>query len=92
MKDRKICNATGCGVCVNCNGIPPVADGLNYGDVCRKTVQSIMDEIGEYANMHELAKSLGAEYIYQDDEAQVDAIELVGKIFDIFAGSDKKND
>lgn len=41
----KICNRTGCGVCVNCNGVPPIIDGYNYGDICRKTAQSIMDEI-----------------------------------------------
>ena len=81
----KICNRTGCGVCVNCNGVPPIIDGYNYGDICRKTAQSIMDEIEEYANAHKLAKDIGAEYIWQDDEAQVDAIELVGKIFNLFA-------
>lgn len=81
----KICNATGVGICVNCNGIPPVTKGYNHGDVCRKTAQKIMDEIGEYAEKHDSAKSIGSEYIWQDDEAQVDAIELVGKIFDLFA-------
>lgn len=81
----KICNRTGNGVCVNCNGTPPTFQGYSFGDICRKTAQKIMDEIGEYANTHVAAKSIGAEYIWQDDEAQVDAIELVGKIFDIFA-------
>ena len=81
----KICNATGNGICVNCNGTPPVVDGYDHGDVCRKTAQKIMDEIEEYANTHDLAKSVGAEYIWQNDKAQVDAIELVGKIFDLFA-------
>lgn len=45
----------------------------------------IMNLIEEYAEKHDLAKSVGAEYIWQDDEAQVDAIELVGNIFDLFA-------
>ena len=80
----KICNASGVGICVNCNGIPPATDGYNYGDVCRKTTQKIMDEIEIYAEKHDSAKSIGSEYIWQDDEAQVDAIELVGKIFDLF--------
>lgn len=81
----KVCNATGVSICVNCDGTPPVVKGYNYGDICRKTAQKIMDEIEEYANVHDSAKSIGAEYIWQNDKAQVDAIELVGKIFDLFA-------
>ena len=46
---------------------------------------AILTLIDRYAEKHKSAKSVGAEYIWQDDEAQVDAIELVGKIFDIFA-------
>lgn len=38
----KICNASGCGVCVNCNGTPPTTNGYSHGDICRKTVQNIM--------------------------------------------------
>lgn len=45
----------------------------------------ILSLIDKYAKKHDLAKRVGAEYIWQDDEAQVDAIELVGKIFDLFA-------
>lgn len=41
----KICNASGCGVCVNCNGIPPTTNGYSHGDICRKTVQNIMNYI-----------------------------------------------
>lgn len=47
--------------------------------------EKIMNLIEKYANKHELAKECGSEYIYQDDEAQVDAIDLVGKIFDLYA-------
>lgn len=36
----------------------------------------------EYANTHELAVECGSEYIYQDDDAQVDALDLVCAIFD----------
>lgn len=39
----KICNREGCGVCVNCNGIPPVLNGYSYGDICRKKVENIMN-------------------------------------------------
>lgn len=45
--------------------------------------------IDEYSNKHPLAKECGAEYIYQDDEAQEDAIKLTGDIFDIFAKEHK---
>ena len=38
--------------------------------------------ISEYIEKHELAKELGGEYIYQDDKAQQDAIELVANIFE----------
>lgn len=47
--------------------------------------KEIMKLLGEYAEKHKSAKSVGAEYIWQNDEAQVDAIELVGKIFDLYA-------
>lgn len=39
----KICNAQGCGVCFNCNGEPPVINGYSCGDICRKTVENIMN-------------------------------------------------
>lgn len=40
--------------------------------------------IDDYATRHPLAKECGGEYIYQSDSAQVDAIELVSKIFDLY--------
>lgn len=36
----------------------------------------------EYAKKHELAVECGSEYIYQNDDAQVDALDLVCAIFD----------
>lgn len=39
----KICHASGCGVCVGCDGTPPTMHGYSCGDICRKTVQNIMD-------------------------------------------------
>lgn len=39
----KICNATGCGVCYHCDGNPPVTNGYSHGDICRKTVENIMN-------------------------------------------------
>ena len=46
--------------------------------------EKIIKLIDTYAEKHELAKVLGSEYISQDDKAQVDAINLVGRIFDLF--------
>lgn len=45
--------------------------------------------IDKYSNKHPLAKQCGSEYIYQDDEAQEEAIKLTGDIFDIFAREHK---
>lgn len=47
----KICNATGNGVCVNCDGIPPKINGDSCGDICRYTAQNIIDEITEYSRV-----------------------------------------
>ena len=38
--------------------------------------------IAGYTEKHPLAKELGGEYVYQDDKAQEDAIELVANIFE----------
>ncbi len=38
--------------------------------------------IAQFIKKHPLAKECGGEYIYQDDEAQEDAVELVANIFD----------
>ena len=46
--------------------------------------EKIIKLIDTYAEKHKLAKALGSEYINQDDKAQVEAIELVGRIFDLF--------
>lgn len=45
----------------------------------------IMNLIEKYAEKHELAKECGSEYIFQSDRAQIDALELVGDIFDLYA-------
>lgn len=36
----------------------------------------------EYIEKHPLSIELGSEYIMQDDKAQVDALDLVCKLFD----------
>lgn len=45
-------------------------------------MDKLKELILEYANAHELAVECGSEYIYQNDDAQVDALDLVCDIFD----------
>lgn len=54
----------------------------------RKMEQKIMDLIDGYAKKHNSAKECGSEYIYQSDEAQIDALELVADIFDLYANNE----
>lgn len=44
--------------------------------------EEIMALLAEYIEKHPLAVECGGEYIMQDDEAQVDALNLVCNIFD----------
>lgn len=44
--------------------------------------EEVMVLLAEYIEKHPLAVECGGEYIMQDDEAQVDAINLVCNIFD----------
>ena len=41
----KICNATGCGICVNCNHTPPTINGYKRGDICRLDVEEILEAL-----------------------------------------------
>lgn len=45
-------------------------------------IDTLQKLIVEYANTHELVVECGSEYIYQNDDAQVDALDLVCAIFD----------
>ena len=45
-------------------------------------IDKLKELILEYANTHELSVECGSEYIYQNDNAQVDALDLVCAIFD----------
>lgn len=45
-------------------------------------IDKLKELILEYANAHELDVECGSEYIYQSDDAQVDALDLVCAIFD----------
>lgn len=51
-QDMKICNASGNGVCVNCDGTPPKINGYSCGDVCRKTVQEIINRLSDGDIVH----------------------------------------
>ena len=44
--------------------------------------EKVMKLLSEYAEKHPLSTECGSEYIMQDDQAQVDALELVSDIFD----------
>jgi len=44
--------------------------------------EEIMALLAGYIEKHPLAVECGGEYIMQDDEAQVDALQLVCDIFD----------
>lgn len=48
-----------------------------------KIEQEIMNLIMKYGENHDSALECGSEYISQNDEAQVDALELVYDIFDV---------
>lgn len=45
-------------------------------------MEEIKALIAGYVERHPLAEELGGEYIWQNDEAQEDAIQLVADIFD----------
>lgn len=48
-------------------------------------ITSIMDSIDAYAEKHPLAVEAGADYVYQNDKAQVDALNLVADIFEKYS-------
>lgn len=56
------------------------------GEERKNLVNQVMAAIDAYGEKHSLAVECGAEYVWQSDEAQVDALNLVGNIFDIYAG------
>lgn len=41
----KICNATGNGICVNCNHVPPKINGYSYGDICRIDAEEVLSAL-----------------------------------------------
>ncbi len=45
----------------------------------------IFNVVEKYVKKHPIGATIGGEYVGQDDDAQVDAINLFGKIMDIYA-------
>lgn len=58
-----------------------IKNGVILPDISKNEAE-IVDLLKKYADKHTLALECGAEYVWQDDKAQVDAITLVGAIFD----------
>lgn len=52
--------------------------------------QKVMKLIDEYSEKHPMAKECGEEYIYQNDNAQVDGLQLVSDIFNLYVGENVK--
>lgn len=50
--------------------------------------ESVMKEIckliSDYCEKHPAAPRCGSEYVYQNDNANIDAVELVAEIMDVF--------
>ena len=44
----------------------------------------ILNRVHSYMNKHPMAGRVGGEYVNQDDEAQIDAIELVCDLADVY--------
>lgn len=74
----KICTATGNGVCVNCNHIPPKINGFSYGDICRMDAEDVLSAL-EYGNLvcrnsdnwkfyEKMIHQTTAEYMNEDDD------------------------
>ena len=53
--------------------------------------EELEDLVSVFFKKHPLAKSCGGEYIHQNDEAQVDAIELVSEICELYCEKTENN-
>lgn len=80
MRRIKICNATGCGVCYHCDGIPLVTNGYQHGDICRKVVQNVMDyledgDLYKFSDGKLYRVTVKECQFYEEEECQIDDIE-----------------
>lgn len=53
---------------------------------------TIMSLIQQYAIKHPSAVTCGGEYIFQDDQAQIDAMDLVADTFDVYVEQHESNE
>ena len=60
-------------------------DSKEAFNITKQSLVRIINIIKKYADEHELAIKRGGEYIMQNDEAQVDALDLVCNIFNILS-------
>lgn len=59
-----------------------IEDAVGLDEACR-TACRVMELVCKYVEKHgNIALSVGSEWMYQDDNAQVDALRLVGTILD----------
>ena len=71
------------------NGID---DPSEFTEACFAAA-GVMKRICDYIEKHgDIALSIGSEWMYQDDEAQVDALQLVADIIDDLEGYAEYND
>jgi len=60
-----------------------IVDTQDEFDITTNVVEDIFKLINKYINKHgDLALLCGSEWLFQNDDGQVDALELVGNILD----------
>lgn len=79
---------------INTTGIKAInrADNKEAFNITKQSLAKIIDAMKKYADKHELAMDCGSEYIMQNDEAQIDALDLVCKIFDTLSDDNKETE
>jgi hypothetical protein len=60
-------------------------------DIITVTNLKVLNIVAGYLDKHPSAKSVGGEYVYQDDEAQEDAIQMFAEICDVYAEEGEEN-
>ena len=67
-------------------------DSKEAFNITKQSLVRIINIIKKYADKHEFAMDCGSEYIMQNDEAQIDALDLVCKIFDTLSDDNKETE
>lgn len=63
------------------DGIPSNIDKSRFEQAVTLT-SKVLHQVNQYVKKHPLALECGGEYIMQDDNAQIDALEAMCAIFD----------